>query len=659
LSLALAAASLFAQSIGAQEPAREELDADAEQIVVFGVRTGELDPIPGASQDVLFTDDYTAEHKDLADLLSDAEGVYVRRFGGAGDRSELSIRGSSPSQVVVTIDGVRANSVLTGGLDLSRVCLPLLDRVEIVRGAGSTQEGSGAIGGVVNLVTRSAAPGSETRAAFSGGAFETYEGSALQSGWLGGLDYSLGYCGFATEGDFEFARPTETIDGVEIGFEPDIAKRLNNDRLQHGGTLALGAPLAGGEVRLSDYTAYSEGGEPGTDSGNGIEAGQATEARSRDWSNLAQLRWERASPSGLGGDLELALHHRYESTHFRNPVVLNAAPIDVDARLQAVGGRIADGWRKRWRRHSNELDLQIDGGHDWLRADDQRPRDRSRAAGALAETLRLFDERIAISLRARLDWAQRFGTELLPAAGLVLAPLPWLRLRGQAERAYRVPNFDELYHPDEGFLRGNEELEAEDALNFDAGVELRFAEVGPFSDLELRGGWFRREIDESIVWILINPRTIQPVNTGEATADGYELAASVRLTRFVRASANHTWIDSRREENGARLPGQPKHETFARLQLGPEEVWKLVGELQYVGEILVNAGGSRRLPERTVWNASAALNLVEVPGVPLERWITELWIFGAVDNIGDRAVRDAVSFPQPGRSATFGIEGHW
>ena len=121
-----------------------------------GVRTGVLDPIPAASTDVLFADDYTAEQKSLADLLAETEGVFVRRFGGAGDRSEVSIRGSTPSQVVVAIDGVRANSALTGGLDLSRACLPLLERVEVTRGAGSTQHGSGAIGGVVNLVTRAA-----------------------------------------------------------------------------------------------------------------------------------------------------------------------------------------------------------------------------------------------------------------------------------------------------------------------------------------------------------------------------------------------------------------------------------------------------------------------------------------------------------------------
>jgi hypothetical protein len=173
--------------------------------------------------------------------------------------------------------------------------------------------------------------------------------------------------------------------------------------------------------------------------------------------------------------------------------------------------------------------------------------------------------------------------------------------------------------PDEGFIRGNPDLEPEDAWNYDAGLELELATVGPFSDLKLGATWFRREIDESIVWLLVGPSTIRPVNTGDATADGYELTGSLRLTRFVALSAQHTYVDSRRDANRRRLPGQPEHETFVRLQLGPDPVWKLVGELSHVGEMLVSEGGSRRLPERTVWNASAALNLAEWPDLGLGR----------------------------------------
>jgi outer membrane cobalamin receptor len=657
-AIALTAALAFALGAAAQEPDRE--DAGAEEIVVRGVRTGTLEPIPGASTDVLFADDYTAEQKSLADLLAETEGVFVRRFGGAGDRSEVSIRGSSPSQVVVAIDGVRANSALTGGLDLSRACLPLLERVEITRGAGGAEHGNGAIGGVVNLVTRAAGEEPDTRAAFHAGAFETYEGSALHADRVGPVDASVGYCGFTTRGDFDFVQPTTRSDnGIESHFVPEHVTRLNNDREQHGGTLGLGGALGPGRLHLSDYAVYSDGGEPGFDGQDGATAGQRTQARSRDLSNLAQLRWDGAPASPLGDELALSAYHRYERAHFADPVADFRDPIDVNTRLQTLGARADDTWRFHPFGQGLAARVRLDAAQDWLNASDRPARDRANAGAALEPTLHLFGDRVQLSIGGRLDWADGFGAKLLPNGGLVLEPVRWLRVRAQANRAYRVPNFDELFHPDEGFITGNPDLAPEDAVNYDAGLELELAQAWVFSDLHLGATAFRREIDESIVWVLVGPNTIRPENLGRAVAEGVELAGSVRLTRFARLSAQQTFLESRRDANRRRLPGQPEYETDVRLQLGPDPVWKIVGELSRVGDLLVDEGGSRHLPERTVWSASAALNVVEWPGFGLRRIVSELWLSARVNNIGDVAVRDAAAFPQPGRYASAGIEVRW
>lgn len=635
---------------------------DVEEMVVYGVvRPGVLAPIAGFSTSVISVDDYRAENKRLSDLLSETEGISVRRFGAVGDRSEISIRGSSPSQVVVTIDGVRANSVLTGGLDLSLVCLPLLERVEVTRGAGSASEGSGALGGVVNLVTRESDGTRETRAELSGGAFETWEGSLLHADRAGALDYSIGYCGFTTEGDFEFARPLEQTDGLQAPFEPDVATRVNNERVQHGATLSLAHPLLGGTLRLRDYAVYASGGEPGVDDANGETAGQSLEAHGRNLSNLLQLGWRGASPSGLGEELSVLAYHRFESNGFRDPMPDDAfrAPIDTRTRLSTFGLRTSDGAAGAIPGGRHALTLRAELAHDVLRGSDQVGRERPRAGGALEETLHFLDDRLALSAGGRLDWTDGFDVQLLPSASVVIAPFDWVRLRSHVERAYRAPSFDELFHPDQGFIRGNPDLSPEDAWNADVGVELALDALGPFSRLRLGAAWFHREIEESIVWILVNPETLAPVNTGPATTQGYELSASLDLTRYLRLSANHTQTDSRRDATEERLPGQATEETFARLRVGPEQRWKLVGEVERIGEILVNEGGSRRLPARTVWNASASLNLAELAWLPLARAAEALWVYVEVDNLSDEAVRDSVSFPQPGRNTTVGLELTW
>jgi vitamin B12 transporter len=646
----LIAAFLLVASPVPVEAAPPEVD---EEFVVEGVRPGVFVREPTAVVDVWDVDDFTGEHKSLADLLSGAEGVFVRRFGGSADRSELSIRGSSAAQVTVEIDGIRTNSALTGGLDLSRICLPLVERVELARGRG-------AVGGSVNLVTRGASGVPERRIAFSGGAFETYEGSFFAADQLGAVALAAGYCGIGTEGDFEFARPEqETPGGGRISFVPDTSKRVNNDRVQHGASISGELPFAGGALRLSDYFAHSKGGEPGIDCCDGPTAGQDLSARSRDVSNLARLGWRGSLPGRLGDVFELAAYHRHESVHFEDDFVRFGTPIDRRTRISTFGGRLTDTWRDEIDGHAQSLRLDLDFAHDALEADDQPDRSRRAFGAGLDSTLDPLRGRFVLEPEIRLDWASGFDPELLPSLGVVVAPLSWLRLRASVSRAYRVPSFDELYHPDEGGVRGNDALVAEDAVNLDAGGELVLARLGPISELRLSGSWFRRDVDESIAWVQINDSTISPINTGSALVEGFELGLSFAVSRFVRLRANHTQLDSERDATGRELPGQPEHETNARLEIGADDIWKLVGEMQHTGEILLSEGGGRRLPSRTVWNASASLDLAALPGLARAAGPARIWIFASVDNIGDVAVRDTLSFPQPGRAATAGFEVRW
>jgi outer membrane cobalamin receptor len=639
-----------------EAPAREI----SEEIVITGIRTGVLEHEPTAFSNVLFTDDFEAEDKSLADLLSESEGVFVRRFGAAGDRAEVSIRGSSPEQVVVSIDGVRANSALTGGLDLSRVCLPLVDRVEILRGAGATREGSGAVGGSVNLVTRSSTDEPINRVGFSAGSFETYEGSLFRAAAAGPVDYSFGYCGLGTEGNFRFARPIFVgPDGVPARFVPDESERINNDRIQHGASLGLAAPLGPGRLRFGDYFAHSRSGEPGIDCCNGVDAGQNPQARSTDWSNLAQLAWRGESLGRFGDDLAISAYHRYEESDFEDPLRPNDEPIDVRARISTLGTRLADEWNVALGPSRQALGLRIDFANDWFDSDDQPDRRRSTTALTLADDVRLFRERLLVAAALRADWTEGFGWYWIPSLGIAVTPVDWLRIRANLGRAFRVPSFDELYHPDKGFIRGNPNLDPELALNMDAGLELLLARLGPFSEMRLAASWFRRDIDDSIVWVRINDTTIAPVNTGSATSRGVELGLSLRLTRYLRFSFSHTELASKRDDTGRRLPGQPERESHGRVQIGPDQAFKLVGEVRYTGDILVSEGGGRRLPDRTIWSASASINLASIRALGLPSSLSRLWLFVTFDNIGDVAVRDSLAFPQPGRSASAGFEVAW
>ncbi len=98
----------------------------------------------------------------VEDLLRREGGIQLSRNGGPGQNASVLIRGSGASSTLVLIDGVRVGSATLGQTDLAAVSLAQVERIEIMRGPGSSLYGADAIGGVVNIVTLSA---STTRSA--------------------------------------------------------------------------------------------------------------------------------------------------------------------------------------------------------------------------------------------------------------------------------------------------------------------------------------------------------------------------------------------------------------------------------------------------------------------------------------------------------------
>ena len=87
-------------------------------------------------------------------MLRQVPGVQVTQSGSPGSVTDVSIRGATPSQTLVLVDGVEVNAGATGSFDLANLTTDNLDRVEVLRGAGGSLYGSQAIGGVVNVLSQ-------------------------------------------------------------------------------------------------------------------------------------------------------------------------------------------------------------------------------------------------------------------------------------------------------------------------------------------------------------------------------------------------------------------------------------------------------------------------------------------------------------------------
>ncbi|MDA0334325.1 MAG: TonB-dependent receptor plug domain-containing protein, partial [bacterium] len=92
----------------------------------------------------------------ITELLGSLPGIDLATRGPWGVQADLTIDGSTFSQVLILVDGVRVNDPQTGHHNLNLALDPAdLERVEVLYGAGSAVHGPDAFGGVINLVPKS------------------------------------------------------------------------------------------------------------------------------------------------------------------------------------------------------------------------------------------------------------------------------------------------------------------------------------------------------------------------------------------------------------------------------------------------------------------------------------------------------------------------
>ncbi len=638
------------------EPAPPTLDVPP--VVTQSVRPAVRPDDPTAFTTVIHTRDYEGEGESVADLLAQTEGVQVRRFGGPGQPAEISIRGSTANQVVILLDGVRLNGAQTDAVDLSSIPVDLIERIEVSRGGGAVESGSGAVGGVVNLVSKRGAAGARSELDAELGSFGTYETSALHSRTIGDYEVSGSYSGFSTDGDWKFERPVIRSLGQEFRFDPSSTTRINDESEIQGGNFRVGRDIGeGAHVALQDNLVYTSRGVPGLDAGSGVTAGQQEHAHERETRNVASLSAETTDVAGSGVDGSLLAYHRYQRVHYADPDVSLCGAIDTEDTTDTPGGHLALERRATLLGVGHRASIAGDLWHDRLRANDQPDRNRWTRGVVVQDELAVLDGGLRVVPAIRYDDTEGFGGRWLPRVGAIVEPGYGLTLKANYEHSYRAPSFDELYLPDRCFLRGNPNLRPEEATNADAGFELALEGAGPLDEIRAGGAWFHRDVQDSIVFVLVSQNTIAAVNTGAATVDGYEASLSFRLFEWVRISGNGTFVDATLDRTGTPLPGRARYEANARVVVGPPSgLVKLVGELLYTDRIPVTDTGGTYVPQRIVYDASLILDLAQVPALRPHLPFRALRVSLIGRNLTNRSVRDGIFLPQPGRQLAVRVE---
>ena len=215
--------SLLLAGISTQSQAQEnptDNSLELPNMVVTATRT-EVDKNQLATATTIYTrkDIERLQVQTLPDLLKGTSGIDVTQQGGFGKIASVFMRGTSPDQLLVLIDGIKVGSATTGTSPFEFIPMDSVERVEIIKGPQSSLYGSEAMGGVIQIFTRKGAATEKPTITVDsgGGTYSTYKAAGTVSGKWKNNWYTLGSSGFGSHG-FNAQQPTFGPFGVN---QPD------------------------------------------------------------------------------------------------------------------------------------------------------------------------------------------------------------------------------------------------------------------------------------------------------------------------------------------------------------------------------------------------------------------------------------------------------
>ncbi|AVH31806.1 TonB-dependent receptor [Vibrio fluvialis] len=151
----------------------------------------------------------------LTEVLRRVPGVEIAQNGGRGHNASVFMRGTNSDHVLVLVDGVRIDSA-AGGVAINHFPLGLVERLEVIRGPGAAMYGSDAVGGVINIITRSHRGNNLKQVTVGIGSNQTRKGDVVAKADVNEQGHLQLAAGFEKTDGYDI-KSTQT--GVDYGYE--------------------------------------------------------------------------------------------------------------------------------------------------------------------------------------------------------------------------------------------------------------------------------------------------------------------------------------------------------------------------------------------------------------------------------------------------------
>lgn len=527
--------------------------------------------------------------KSLTDLLRILPNVDVNQYGGRGQSATVTVRGATSSQSLVLIDGMRTTTGAIGPLNINNFPVAQIERIEFIRGARASVYGSDAVGGVINIITRSGTDGTTLSA--GAGSFEELEASVRHQSQLAG-------------GTLKAVLAYEDQEGYNVHPVPGV-----NDGDKHGftGKSALLSYDRALTERLSLYGAarwYQNESQYDNSSLGNPDWGMPDvrerkenrfdnidyqlEARYQGERWLSQLQAQYSDSESYDFVDTLSYQDSPDYSHLRQ---YNLAWVNRVVLTDAISIGAGVDWRDEQLRGDSTF-LDWNTGQAAPFADGTLSRDNT---GAYA-LLRVEEGGSQFEASVRTDDNEQYGRHNTWQVGGRVAATQSLALVASVGTAFRAPSFYDLYFPGSG----NPELKPETAELYELALE------GAVSRIDWRLGWYRQDAKDLIQFDIASYR---PVNIGEAVIDGIEAEAAFD-TGPVRHELSYGWRDSEDRTTGNELVASARHN--AKWNLSTDwEALNLSANLLYRGSRWGDSANTVKLDPYFLVNLAASYQLTE------------------------------------------------
>jgi len=616
---------------------------------VFGA-SERLQPVTEAPSSVtIVTADEIARYgyRTLADILRGARGLYVsddRNYTFLGVRG-FSKPGDFNTRVLLLINGHPVNdNVYSQGQIGSEFGIDpaMFERVEIIRGPGSSLYGTGAFFAVVNVITRTGKSLHGTSVAVEEGSLDTHLVRAATGQRLAnGLDFALSatyqQSGGAQHLYFPAFDTTETNGGVADGLDGDVFGQFYGHLAFRDVTITAAYGRRAKDIPTAPYgTMFNL---------------QETRTKTVDRRTLVDAQYDRSMAGtrvtirGSFDRYDYNAVYPYPGLTFNGPASINydfgvGTRLGVDGRLTralpgrqtlTAGGEFFDNIQQDQRNHyDNSAGSAIE-------------QSSTQQGLYLQDEIRLTDW-LLVNAGLRYDGYQGLA-HLTPRAAVIFVPSPNQSFKYLYGQAFRRPNAYE-----QSFYSGgipNTDLRPEAIHSHEVVWE------------NYTSGWLRTSVSayrydaDRLITLEAAPDSLfglTYMNTGTVQAQGLELEAEMKFQSGIQSLASYAVQRATNAGTGLSLTNSPRHLAKLRVSVpGPTKRSFASAELQYV------SSRGTRLGEILPARALANISFSQPMGRSLEMFLGARNLFNQqyADPASDAYVQDSIG--QNGRTLRVGL----